>query len=97
MKRCYILASFLCFTQLFSYITVDPLPRSGTSQSGLGFPTSISNQQNAPGTINLLTGQSDRGDVSSTEVPSFQASLVCVKLAKTKEHDVYLKFLPRQA
>lgn len=53
---------------LLSYTTQYHLLRDGTAQSRLDHPTSIINQENYA--------------VFSTEVPSFQMSLVYIKLAK---------------
>lgn len=49
-----------------SYTIQDPLPRSGTAQSGTNPPVTVNNQENAP---QILTGQSDGGS-SSLEAPS---------------------------
>lgn len=54
------------------------LLRNGAALSRLAFPTSISNQENA---------SRDDPTNSSTGIPSSQASLLCGKLTKTKQHN----------
>ena len=51
--------------------------RDGTTQNGLGPPTLIFSQEDAP--VDLPSGQSD-GDISSTEALSSQMTSACVKL-----------------
>ena len=63
----------------FKNITLDHLPRGGTTHSRLSLHTSIINQENAP--LGFPTGQFD-GDDFSTEVLSFQMILAFVKLTK---------------
>ena len=56
----------------FFYAIQDPLPKGSTDYSGLGPPTSISNEKNT-----LPTGQSDGGSFL-INIPS-QMNLVCFK------------------
>ena len=72
----------------FSYSSMGHLPRDGTARSGLGLSPSITNQHTAPQTTIFLTGQSDRCDEPTTELPPFQVSLVCIKLEKIKENNI---------
>lgn len=64
----------------FFYAIQDPLPKGSTDYSGLGPPTSISNEKNT-----LPTGQSDGGSFL-VEAFSCWVSLVCFKLVNASEH-----------
>ena len=56
----------------------------GTIHSELGPPISIINQGNVPTDMSL--GQSDGDSFSNENVPSFQVTLVYVKLTKYPSH-----------
>lgn len=62
MKECCSRFSY----PAISYTTKDHLPRDDITDSGLGLPTSISNQENSP---DASTGQSEGGNFSD-EFPS---------------------------
>lgn len=64
------------FLSLLFYTTQNHLPSHYDSQSGLGPPTSIINQENAP--KDTLRDQSDEGN-SSIEAPYFHMTLACTK------------------
>lgn len=64
---CYLL---LLFRQL-SYTIQDHAPRCGTTHSGMGTPTSISNQENVP--TDATIGQCDGGN-SSVKFPLSQVN-----------------------
>lgn len=79
MVKCCSLACTMFLYSYHFYTAQDPLPRDGTSGSGLDLPLSISSRGNAP--TDMLTGQS-ACDRSSIETPSFQVILGCVKMNK---------------
>lgn len=72
------LLSMAC-SAYFSYRIQNHLPKGGTARSGLGPPTTVSNQKRS--LTGLPTGHHD-GNIFSLELRSLQMTLVCVRLTK---------------
>lgn len=76
MEECCLLACFLWFTSLLSWIIQNHLKRGGIFHSELGSPTSIINQEDD---LKVLSTCQHGGCVVSVEVSPSQITLTCDK------------------